>query len=383
MDKNLYEILGVPKTATDKEIKTAYRKLALQYHPDKNKGNKDAEKKFSEINSAYEVLSDARKRGQYDQFGSVPGNGGFGGGGGFPGGGAGGFGGFQGGGVNFNGDLGGFADIFESFFGGGGGSGGFGRGGGRKKSVAVSGNDIEAVITLNFEEAIFGVTKELEITKPGKCDNCGGTGAEVGSSIVSCKECGGSGEIRSVRNTILGQMTTSRVCSECDGTGKVPEKKCGKCHGTTRVRVKEHVSVRVPAGVDSGTIIRLGGKGEAGMRGGEYGDMYVHIEVRASKEFLRKGVDIYSEFNLPLTTAVLGGEALVRTVHGEVGLKIPSGTQGETVFKLGAKGVHREAGASREGEKTGDHYVRVHVEIPRKLSRKEKELFEEMKKEER
>ncbi|MBT3704234.1 molecular chaperone DnaJ [Candidatus Peregrinibacteria bacterium] len=364
MAKDLYEILGVPKGATDKELKAAYRKLALQYHPDKNKGDKEAEKKFGEINSAYEVLSDEKKRKQYDQFGSVPGAGG-----GFPGGG------FQGGaqgGFPFE-DMGGFADIFESFFGGS-------RGGSRgaKRGGAMTGNDIEAMVHLGFEEAAFGVTKELEITKPDKCQNCDGKGAEPGSAIVNCKGCSGTGEVRSVKNTILGQMVTSRTCSECNGEGKMPEKKCSKCHGTTRVRARERVKVKIPAGVDTGTVIRLGGRGEAGVKGGDYGDMFVHIQVKDSDKFKRSGIDIYTDLEIGVPMAALGGEIEIETLHGTEKLKIPTGTQPETVFKLSGKGIHREAGASREGAGKGDHHIRVKVAVPTKLSKKEKELYKEL-----
>ncbi|MFH1218236.1 MAG: molecular chaperone DnaJ [Candidatus Peregrinibacteria bacterium] len=369
MQKDLYEILGVPKTANDKEIKAAYRKLAMKYHPDKNKSDKDAEKKFGEINVAYEILSDAKKRKQYDQFGAMPGASGPGGG--FPGGG---FGGGAQGGFPFE-DLGGFADIFESFFGGGARGGGRGR---AKGGGATSGADIEAVVGLSFEEAAFGVTKELEITKPDKCDQCGASGAEPGTPIVNCKACGGTGEIRTVKNTILGQMVTSRMCSECNGEGKMPEKKCGKCHGTTRIRSTERVKVRIPAGVDNGTVIRLGGKGEAGVKGGGYGDLFVHIQIKASDKFKRDGINVYSDLGVNISQAVLGARVNVPTVHGDVELKIPEGTQPETVFKLSGKGIHREAGASREGAGKGDHFVRVHVVVPKKLSRKERELYEEL-----
>jgi len=365
MQKDLYEILGVPKSATDKEIKAAYRKLALKYHPDKNKGDKDAEKKFGEINVAYEVLSDQKKRKQYDQFGAMPGASGPGGG--FAGGAQGGF--------PFE-DLGGFADIFESFFGGNVRGGGGGRS--RKSDGATPGADIEAVVGLSFEEAAFGVTKELEITKPDKCDQCGATGAEPGTPIVNCKACGGAGEIRTVKNTILGQMVTSRMCSECNGTGKVPEKKCGKCHGATRIRSTERVKVKIPSGVDNGTVIRLSGKGEAGVKGGGYGDLFVHIQIKASETFRRDGVNVYSDFNISVSQATLGARVMVPTLHGNVELKIPDGTQPETIFKLSGKGIHRDAGASRDGASKGDHFVRVHVVVPKKLSRREKELYEEL-----
>lgn len=371
MQKDLYEILGVAKGASDKEIKAAYRRLALKYHPDKNKGDKEAETKFKEINMAYEVLSDNQKRKQYDQFGAVPG-GASGTGGQWGGVNWGGFGGGAEGGFPFG--EGGFADIFESFFGGG------RKKSARRKTDGVRGNDIEAVINLTFEEAAFGTTKELEITKPFNCDHCNGKGAEPGSAIVSCKSCGGTGEIRSVKNTILGQMVTSRTCDACEGLGKVPEKKCSKCHGTTRVRGKKRVTIKIPAGVNDGTSIRLSGEGEAGVYGGGYGDLYAHVQIKKSEKFTRDGVNVHSETEIDVVTAVLGGEIQVETIHGAVGLKIPNGTQNETVFKLSGKGIHRESGASAQGgAKVGDHFVKVHVKIPSKLSRKEKELYEQLK----
>jgi len=372
MQKDLYGILGVAKGATDKDIKAAYRKLALKYHPDKNKGDKEAEKKFGEINAAYAILSDAKKRQQYDQFGSVPGDhGGFGGGG---------FGGqgFGFDGVNFTGfdgfGAGGFADIFESFFGGGG-----RRGGSRKKSASSRGSDIEAVISLTFEEAAFGVMKELEITKPEKCDKCDGKGAEPGSPIINCKACGGTGEIRSVKNTILGQMVTSHVCGECEGVGKVPEKKCTKCHGTTRMRSTERVKVRIPGGVDRGSVIRITGKGEAGVGGGAYGDLYVHIELKNHPKFTRNDLDVHSEKDISIASAVLGDEVEIETLHGAVKLKIPAGTQSETTFKISGKGIERAPGVSSAGSGRGNHYVKIHVKIPQKLSREEKEAFEKLR----
>ncbi len=374
MSKDLYEILGVPKNATDKEIKAAYRKAALKYHPDKNKGDKEAETKFGEINAAYSVLSDQKKRQQYDQFGSVPGAGGsYGGGaGGFGGFGGGGFGGFDG--VDFGGG-GGFADIFESFFGGGG-----RRSGGRgRKSATSRGSDIEATIVLTFEEAAFGVTKELEITKPERCDKCAGKGAEPGSPIINCKACSGTGEIRTVKNTILGQMVTSHVCGECEGVGKIPEKKCTKCHGSTRIRASEHVKVRIPKGVDRGTVIRVTGKGEAGIGAGGYGDLYVHIDLRAHPKFTRNDLDVYSDKNISIASAVLGDEVQIETLHGNIKLKIPAGTQSETVFKIAGKGIEREEGVSASGRGQGNHYVKVHIKIPQKLSREEKEAFEKLR----
>lgn len=362
MAKDLYEILGVAKGANDQEIKNSYRKLALKYHPDKHKGDKASEEKFKEINQAYEVLSDKSKRQQYDTFGSANGpGGGFGGGGGGQG-----FGGFD-----FGGGASGFADIFETFFGGAGG-GGKSRSS-RKSSGAVRGNDIEANIKITFEEAVFGCEKELEISKPDQCGHCKGNGAEPGSSIVTCRKCGGSGEIRMIRNTILGQMSTAHVCDECNGAGRVAEKKCTVCHGTTRVRTKDRVKVRIPAGVDNGSTIRVTGKGEGGARGGGSGDLYINLGVEASRRFVRSGTDIHSEVEIQAVQAVLGGEVEVDTLDGKQTIKIPAGTQDGKVFKISEKGVVRIGGSAR-----GNHLVKIRVKIPEKLSKREKELYIEL-----
>jgi molecular chaperone DnaJ len=371
MAEDLYNILGVEKGADDKAIKAAYRKLALKWHPDKHKGDEAAEKKFKEINGAYEILSDAQKRQQYDTFGSAGGPGGFGGGGG--GGGFGGFdfSGFQGGG---GGGAGGFADIFETFFGAGGGGGGGGSK--RRRDPVRRGNDIEAAIKITFEEAVFGVEKDLEITKANVCLHCDGKGAEPDSAIISCKDCSGTGEVRAVRNTILGQMTTARTCEQCNGSGKVPEKKCTTCHGTTRSRQKEQVTVKIPAGVDNGSTIRLTGKGEGGVHGGPSGDLYIMLKVEESKKFVRQGSDIHSVLEIPVVQAVMGAEMEVETVRGPEKIKIPAGTEDGKVFKLEGKGTAR---INSHG--TGDHLVKVAVKIPKKLSKKEKELYLELAKE--
>jgi len=362
-EKNLYEVLGVSKTATDAEIKSAYRKAALKSHPDKNKGDKDAEQKFKEINVAYEVLSDKQKRQQYDTFGSAGPRGGVGGGGG------------QAGGFDFNGmnfDFGGngsagFADIFESFFGGG--MSGGGRSKRSKKSGPIRGNDIEAHVNISFDDAVFGAEKELEITKSDVCNHCSGKGAEPGSSIITCKTCGGTGEIRSVRNTILGQMTTSSICDECNGEGKRPEKLCTVCHGTTRVRVKERVKVKIPAGVDNGSTLKIAGKGEGGIKNGPSGDLYILLVVDQSKKFIRDGLDIHGEKEIHLLQAVLGDEVTVETIHGEKTIKVPAGTTDSKVFKISGEGVKKSSGHA------GDHYVKIKIKIPDKLSKKERELY--------
>ncbi len=358
--KDLHEILGVKKGATDAEIKTAYRKLALKWHPDKHKGDNEAETKFKEINVAYEILSDKKKRQQYEAFGAA----GPGGAGGFPGGGRG-FEGFDFSG--FSNGASGFADIFETFFGGG------NVRSRSKKRGPMRGNDIEAAIKITFEEAVFGCQKDLEITKPDVCDHCNGKGAEPGTSIVTCKTCGGAGETREARNTILGQMTTSRTCDECSGEGRVPEKKCTKCHGTTRARVKERVKVKIPAGVDNGSTIRLSDKGEGGVKGGPSGDLYIDLIVTPSKKFIRSGSDIHSEIEIHLVQAVIGGEIEVDTIDGISKIKIPAGTEDGKVFKISGAGVPKVSGSGR-----GDHLAKIRIAIPKKLSKKEKELYRQL-----
>ncbi|MFH1284668.1 MAG: molecular chaperone DnaJ [Candidatus Peregrinibacteria bacterium] len=360
MAQDLYEVLGVKKDANDSDIKAAYRKAALKWHPDKHKSDKEAEKKFKEINAAYEVLSDKKKRQQYDTFGSAGGHGGFSGGGaGFPGGG--GFGGFDFSG--FSDGSSGFADIFESFFGGGGRSK-------TKKNGPMRGNDIEAEIKISFEDAVFGCEKELEIVKSDVCRHCKGKGSEPDTTIITCKTCGGTGEIRSVRNTILGQVSTSSVCGECGGEGRVPEKKCSVCHGTTRVRTRERVKVRIPAGVDNGSTIRLQGKGEGGIKGGPSGDLYINLQVEQSKKFVRAGSDIHSEVEIHLLQSVLGDVVKVETLEGSEEIKIPPGTDDGKVFKISGAGVPKIGGGSK-----GDHLVKIKIAVPKKLSKKEKELY--------
>ncbi len=369
MAKDLYEILGVPKSATDQEIKKAYRRLALQFHPDKNKGNKEAEDKFKEINQAYEVLSDKQKRAQYDQFGSAgaQGFGGFGGGGGY-----GGAQGFDSSNFDFSqfNDMGGFADIFETFFGQ---QTGRSRG---KKRGPTPGEHIEFEMGITFEEAVFGTEKELLVAKTAGCDRCKGTGAEPGSKSITCPLCKGTGEIRSVRQTLFGQMATSQICSDCYGEGHVHEKKCTLCQGTTRIRKNEKVRVKIPAGVDTGSTIRVSGKGEAGIYAGPSGDLYVHIRVTPSKKFVRNQYDIHSVLNIHLLQAILGAEIEVETIHGKISLKIPAGTQSGKVFKLKEYGVQK-----LKSDEKGDHYVKINVEIPGKLSRKEKELYTQLSQE--
>lgn len=367
MAKDLYEILGVAKAATDHEIKRAYRKLALQYHPDKHKGDKDAEQKFKEINQAYEVLSDKQKRAQYDQFGASgpQGFGGFSGFGGTTGG-------YSSSGFDFSsmGDMGGFADIFETFFGQ---QGGRAR---RKKRGPQAGEDIEFQLQITFEEAVFGTEKDLLVTKTVGCDRCRGTGAEPGSKTVTCPLCKGTGEIRAVRQTLFGQMATSQICSQCYGEGSVQEKKCSQCNGATRIRKNEKIRVRIPAGVDNDSTIRASGKGESGTYSGPSGDLYLHLKVTPSKKFVRNNYDIHTMANIHLLQAILGDEITVETIHGNIDLKIPAGTQSGKVFRLKGYGVQM-----LKSEEKGDHFVKLTVDIPTKLSRREKELYFELAKE--
>ncbi len=328
--------------------------MAQKYHPDKNPGDKGAEEKFKEVQEAYEVLSDKQKRAQYDQFGSVGGGGGFGSGG-------------QGFDPN---QFGSFADIFENFFGGG--------GGGRqaKKPGPTRGEDIEAEVEIKFEEAVFGTTKHLELTKPETCSECKGSGNEPGTKVNSCDQCKGQGQVRSVRQTILGQISSVHVCPQCRGRGEIPEEKCKKCNGQTRVSEKQEVSVKIPKGIEDGITIRLKEKGSAGPLGGPHGDLFLHIGVNAHKKFSREGKTIYSEESIHLLEAVLGATVKVETIHGKEELKIPTGTQSGTVFTLKGKGA-----PSLRSEKLGDHKLTIHVETPQKLSKKEKELYLELAKE--
>ena len=348
--KDLYEILGIQNGASDDDIKRAYRKLAQKYHPDLNKDDKEAEAKFKEANQAYEILSDKQKRQQYDQFGSTGG----------PSGPGGGFGGFDFG--SFGGGSGGFADIFETFFGGGG--GGPRRSGGKR---AMRGGDIEAELKLKFEESVFGCEKILEILKADTCEHCKGKGAEPGTEIINCTNCNGTGHIRSTKQTILGQISTSRVCDNCMGEGRVPEKKCTKCHGTMRTRQKSKVTVKIPVGIEDGSIVKLSGKGEAGVNGGPYGDLYLHVRVSPHNKFTRDGRDIRSIEEIDLIQAVLGDKIKIPTVHEDVELKIPAGTQNGDIFTLKGYGIS-----------DGSHLVTIQVKIPKKLSSKEKQLYADL-----
>lgn len=369
MSKNYYDILGIEKNASDTDIKKAYRKMAQKYHPDKHEGDKAAEAKFKEANEAYEVLSDKQKRSNYDTFGSA-GGAGFGGGSGAEGFNGQGFGG-QGFDFSSFSGSGGFADIFETFFGGGGGAGGK-----KSRKGPRQGEDIEFRMNVTFEDAVFGAEQKLSITKLAHCDRCSGTGAEPGSKTVNCTTCSGTGEVRQVRQTLFGQMATSRPCPDCEGEGRKPERRCTKCQGSTRVRKEEMVKVKIPAGVDDDSTIRLSGKGEAGTYGGPYGDLYLHIRVEPSKQFERRGYDIHSTVHIHLLQAVLGDDIQIDTLREKITLKIPAGTQSGKVFRLKEYGIERLRGSGK-----GDHFVKIIVDIPEKLKRKERELYGELAKE--
>jgi molecular chaperone DnaJ len=354
MPKDYYNTLGVNKNSSAEEIKKAFRALAHKHHPDKAGGNAE---KFKEINEAYQVLGDPKKRQKYDQFGSAA----FEGSQGFPGGG---FGGFSQGGVNFdfgNIDLNDLGDMFGSAF---------GFGGGRRSQGPARGRDLETDLTLTFEESVFGVSKDVTLTRTENCERCGGIGAEPGANMKTCDVCGGAGYQTRVQRTILGVMQTKVACQACDGDGEIPEKRCSSCNGSGVERKKKTLTVDVPSGVENGNTLRLHGQGEA-VKGGQNGDLYIRLRVKSDSRFERHGDSILSSTSIGFTKAALGGTVDVETVDGKVELKIPAGTQSETEFRLRGKGVQIRG-------RRGDHIVTVRVETPKSLSRKQKELLEEL-----
>ena len=350
--RDYYEVLGVSKGASDDEIKKAFRKMSKKYHPDLNPNNKEAEKKFKEVNEAYQVLSDPEKKSKYDQFGHAGVDPNFGAGGG----------GFNGGGFDFG-------DIFGDFFGGG--FGGFG--GGQRRNGPKRGADIRKIIDLTFEEAAFGCKKEISYRREEKCATCGGSGAKPGTSKKTCTRCNGTGQIRVQQNTMLGTMQSVHPCDVCGGTGKIIEQPCETCRGKGRVSNAMKVVVTIPAGIDDGQSIRLGGKGEAGYNGGPDGDLLVTIRVKSSKQFVRDGYNLYTNLTIPVTTAVLGGEVTVPTLSGELKYNIPEGTQSGTTFRMREQGIQKLRLPGK-----GDLYVNVTVEIPKKLTSEQRELFEKL-----
>lgn len=361
--RDYYEVLGVSKDASADEIKKAYRRLAVQHHPDKEGGD---EEKFKEINEAHDVLKDSQKRQRYDQFGHAGVGGASGGGGGYGGNPFEGFGGFGGqNGANFD-FGGGFGDIFDQFFGGTGGS---------QRQSARRGRDVEVQLQLTFEEAIFGLEHTLSLDLEDTCEHCKGTTAEPGYDLKTCATCHGSGQQVRVMNTMFGAIQQAVVCDTCKGRGKVPEKECTVCHGSGTQRKKQDIKVKIPAGIDDGSTIRLSGRGEA-VQGGEKGDLYIHIRVKAHKRFTREGELILSEEHVSMIDAALGTEIEVETVDGKVTMKVPAGTQSGTDFKLSGHGVP----SVRNADKRGAHIVSILVDTPAKLSRKQKKILEEFKK---
>lgn len=349
--RDYYDVLGVSKTATDDEIKKAYRSLAKKYHPDLNPDNKEAEEKFKEVNEAYETLSDQNKRSQYDQFGH-DGPQGFDGSG---------FGGFGGSG------FGGFEDIFSSFF-----------GGGRTSNVKNSnrprqGDDVEQSITIDFLESIEGCKKQIKVNVDEECSSCGGSGAFSKNDIHICDRCRGTGSVVVEQNSIFGRVQTQTTCPKCGGRGQDITRKCEKCSGKGRSRKTKDITVNIPAGISDGMSMRLEGKGHAGYNGGPNGDLYVNVRVRAHKEFKRDGDDIFLQIPISFTQAALGDSIEIPTVYGNVTLKIPAGTQSHTKFRLKGKGAKNVRSSSY-----GDQYVTVVVEVPTNLSNEEKNLIEKL-----
>ena len=362
-NKDYYSVLGVDKNASQEDVKKAFRKQAHKYHPDKEGGD---EAKFKEINEAYQVLGDEKKRAQYDQMGhSAYQQAGQAGGGGAGFGGFDfsdfGFGGAQGGGMEF--DMDDLGDIFGDMFGFGGG----------KKRRSSRGADLQSQMTISFEEAAFGAEKEMQINRKVVCDHCKGNKAEPGSKIETCKTCGGSGRVNRVQRTIFGNMQVQMTCGECKGEGKSYTQKCSKCGGTGVHEETSTVKVNIPGGIDNGETLKMPGQGEAGVDGQPAGDLYLKIKVTPHSEFSRDGADIRSQRETSFKQAALGDKIEVDTIHGKVNLKIPAGTQPGTVFRLRGKGAKR-----LDGRGYGDHYVEAKVKTPTNLSKQEKKKIEEL-----
>ncbi len=351
MKRDYYEVIGMVKTASAEEIKKAYRKLALKYHPDRNPGDKSAEEKFKEAAEAYAVLSDPDKRAQYDQFGHSLGGGGFQG--------------FQGFEESFRGfgDI--FGDLFEDFF------GSTTRGG---RSGARRGSDLEVAVEMTLEEAFKGKEILLEIPRRETCDSCQGTGAAKGSKKTQCTECRGTGEVRMTQ----GFFSLRRVCPRCQGQGERIEKPCPECRGQGRVEKKRKINVKIPQGIDHGSRMKVSGEGEAGENGGPSGSLYVRVLVKAHQTFEREENHLYCEFLIPFTLAVLGGDVTVPTLDGPVKLHIPAGTPSGKILRLKDKGMP----SLRDGRR-GDLMVRVDIDVPTRLSEKERRLFQELAKEQK
>lgn len=356
--KDYYEILGLKKGASVEEVKTAYKKLAKKYHPDVS-SEENAEEKFKEILQAYKVLSNPQKKANYDQFGH-----------GFEK-----FSGFQGGAAGFD-----FGDIFSSF---GFGEGAFGDvfsdlfGAGRRGSRARRGADLKVTLGIEFEEAAFGAEKEISVERLEKCAGCAGKGAEKQEDIVSCGNCNGSGYVTRMNRSFFGMIQMQHPCGNCKGKGTVIKNPCKGCNGKGILKLRKKIKVKIPAGVDTGYYLKLAGEGNTGVNGGLQGDLFVVVFVEPHEVFKRDGADVYCELPLSFSEAALGTKIEVPTLEGEATLNIPAGTQTHTLFKLNGKGIKKLQGIGK-----GDEYVRVVLQTPKRMGRKQKELFEEMVKEE-
>ncbi len=367
MPRDYYDILGLQRGASADDIKQAYRKLSKEWHPDKHKGDKKAEEKFKEINEAYEALNDPKKKQMYDQFGTT-GSPHFGSG---PSAGPGGFGGFDFSGFTGEGPSSGsgridFSDLFEGLFGGG---------GRRGRPREERGDDREITVTISFMEAVSGVRRALRVRKLDACKTCGGSGAESGAKLVTCEKCGGTGQIIRQSQSFFGMLQQSVLCSQCRGSGKVPEKPCKTCSGEGRVADDVTVTVDIPAGIADGQSLRVRSSGDAARQNGTPGDLYVRIRVESDERFVREGDNIKTVVTIGVPDAILSTEIPIATVHGSSTLKIPAGTQSGQVFRIKHKGM-----PVLNTSRFGDHYVTVTVEIPAKLSREERKLVEEWKK---
>ena len=354
--RDYYEVLGVSKGVSDDELKKAYRKLAKQYHPDLNPGDKAAEAKFKEVNEAYEVLSDKDKRARYDQFGHAGVDPNFGAGAGGPFGG--GFGGFDMGDI----DLG---DIFGSFFGGG-----FGGGGGRQRTGPMKGETLRASVTISFEEAAFGCEKEITLTRTEQCDACKGTGCEPGTTAEICPDCRGVGQVRIQRGGGSFSFSTTTTCPKCGGTGKIIHQPCKACGGAGSTRRQRKITINIPAGIDNGQAVSLRGQGGAGRNGGPAGDLLVSVTVRPHSLFRRDGTSVYLDQPVSFLQASLGAELEIPTIDGKVKWNLPAGTQPGTTFRLRGKGIPAVNGRGR-----GDQFVTVNVQVPRSLTHEQKEAL--------
>lgn len=355
--RDYYEVMGVPKNASEDEIKKAYRKLAKKYHPDLHPGDKEAEAHFKEVNEAYEVLSDKDKRARYDQFGHAGVDPNFGGG--------------AGGGNPFAGGMD-FSDIFDTFFGGGSPFGGSPFGGGRRANPHAPrrGSDCEARVVIEFEQAAKGCAQTIEYDKVESCPDCGGSGARKGTKPATCPDCGGTGQQRVTQNTFMGVVQTTRTCDRCHGTGQVISDPCPACRGTGHRRKRHTVEINIPAGIADQQVLNVPGQGNAGANGGPAGDLHVGVSVRPHPVFQRKGNDIWCDMPITFAQAALGAEVTVPTLDGRVSYEIREGTQPGDVFKLRGKGVPRLGGRGR-----GDQYVRMVLEVPKSLTLKQKELL--------